>query len=190
MKSIFKYIILFLLFFSVTKDLISQVKVKGYYRKDGTYVQPHYRSNPDGNPYNNWSYPGNTNPYTGKTATGNENTYLENYYNNNSKNSTYDYSGSNLKSTTYSFSGTGNVIIYTDEGDYGEIYVFVDGEYSGYLDQYFESGEPAYYGEDATISFSVKGGYHKIEAIGKNGGFWSNSMPIYGNTNNMLKLSK
>jgi hypothetical protein len=46
------------------------VHVNGYYRKDGTYVAPHYRSNPDGNPYNNWSYPGNTNPYTGETATG------------------------------------------------------------------------------------------------------------------------
>lgn len=57
------------------------VKVKGYFRKDGTYVQPHYRSNPDGNPYNNWSFPGNTNPYTGKTATGNPDTYLKNYYN-------------------------------------------------------------------------------------------------------------
>ena len=57
-----------------------QVKVSGYTRKDGTYVQPHYRSNPDGNPYNNWSYPGNINPYTGKVAPGNADTYLDNYY--------------------------------------------------------------------------------------------------------------
>lgn len=27
--------------------------VDGYYRSDGTYVQPYIRSNPDGNPYNN-----------------------------------------------------------------------------------------------------------------------------------------
>jgi hypothetical protein len=53
------------------------VSVRGYYRKDGTYVAPHYRSSPDGNPYNNWSFPGNTNPYTGKTATGDPSTYLE-----------------------------------------------------------------------------------------------------------------
>ncbi len=57
------------------------VKVKGYYRKDGTYVQPHYRSAPDSNPFNNYSFPGNTNPYTGKTATGNVDTYLKNYAN-------------------------------------------------------------------------------------------------------------
>ena len=55
------------------------VSVRGYYRKNGTYVRPHYRSNPDGNPYNNWSFPGNTNPYTGITATGNPSTYLRNY---------------------------------------------------------------------------------------------------------------
>jgi hypothetical protein len=57
------------------------VYVRGYFRKDGTYVSPHYRSAPDGNPYNNWSYPGNVNPYTGKVAPGNPDTYLENYYN-------------------------------------------------------------------------------------------------------------
>lgn len=63
------------------------VHVKGYFRKNGTYVQPHYRSNPDGNPYNNWSFPGNTNPYTGKTATGNPSTYLKNYYKQSTTNS-------------------------------------------------------------------------------------------------------
>lgn len=50
---------------------LSQVQVRGYYRRDGTYVQPHVRSSPDGNPYNNYSYPGNTNPYTGNGSTQN-----------------------------------------------------------------------------------------------------------------------
>jgi hypothetical protein len=40
--------------------------VNGYYRKDGTYVQPYYRSDPDGNPYNNYSTKGNINPHTGE----------------------------------------------------------------------------------------------------------------------------
>jgi hypothetical protein len=57
------------------------VWVNGYYREDGTYVQGHYRSSPDGNPYNNWSFPGNINPYTGRIASGNPETYLKNYYN-------------------------------------------------------------------------------------------------------------
>ena len=46
----------------------SQVKVSGYYKKNGTYVEPYYRSSPDNSPYNNYSYPGNINPYTGKVT--------------------------------------------------------------------------------------------------------------------------
>jgi hypothetical protein len=43
--------------------------VRGYTRSDGTYVQPHYRSDPDGDPFNNYSSRGNTNPYTGQRGT-------------------------------------------------------------------------------------------------------------------------
>lgn len=32
--------------------------VNGYYRSDGTYVQGHYRSNPNGLRYDNYSYDG------------------------------------------------------------------------------------------------------------------------------------
>ena len=42
------------------------VYVRGYHRSDGTYVQPHYRTAPDSNPWNNYSSKGNINPYTGK----------------------------------------------------------------------------------------------------------------------------
>ena len=47
----------------------AQVFVPGYLRRDGTYVQPHYRSAPDHTPYNNWSTRGNVNPYTGQYGT-------------------------------------------------------------------------------------------------------------------------
>jgi len=50
----------------VSFSVLADVFVNGYHRKDGTYVKPHYRSNPDGNPYNNWSTKGNVNPYNGK----------------------------------------------------------------------------------------------------------------------------
>ncbi|WP_420150234.1 peptidoglycan-binding domain-containing protein [Spirosoma sp.] len=93
-----KISLLLLLLLSVI-ELIAQVHVRGYYRSNGTYVQPHYRSNPDGNPYNNWSYPGNTNPYTGKVATGDPDTYLRNYYN---RNSTNRNNSSTYESPTYS----------------------------------------------------------------------------------------
>ena len=45
------------------------VNVSGYVKRDGTYVQPHYRTSPDSIKTNNWSYSGNVNPYTGKVGT-------------------------------------------------------------------------------------------------------------------------
>jgi hypothetical protein len=42
------------------------VPVRGYYRKNGTYVAPHYRSGQNSLKHDNWSTRGNTNPYTGK----------------------------------------------------------------------------------------------------------------------------
>jgi hypothetical protein len=47
----------------------AEVSVRGYTRKDGTYVRPHRRTDPDGNFDNNWSTIGNTNPYTGEPGT-------------------------------------------------------------------------------------------------------------------------
>lgn len=40
--------------------------VKGYTKKDGTYVAPHNRTNPNGTQRDNWSSKPNYNPYTGK----------------------------------------------------------------------------------------------------------------------------
>jgi len=40
--------------------------VRGYVRKDGTYVQPHYRSSPNRSTLDNYSTRGNVNPYTGE----------------------------------------------------------------------------------------------------------------------------
>ena len=44
-------------------------RVRGYYRNNGTYVAPHYRSNPDSSRCNNYSTRGNVNPYTGAWGT-------------------------------------------------------------------------------------------------------------------------
>ncbi len=61
-------------------EAAKSVYVKGYYRKNGTYVRPHYRTAPDSNLYNNYSFPGNYNPNTGKTTTGDAQKYLDRYY--------------------------------------------------------------------------------------------------------------
>ena len=43
--------------------------VRGYTRKDGTYVEPHMRSNPNRSYNDNWSTNPNVNPYTGERGT-------------------------------------------------------------------------------------------------------------------------
>jgi hypothetical protein len=46
-----------------------QTLVRGYTKKDGTYVAPHYRSAPNSSRLDNYSTRGNYNPYTGKKGT-------------------------------------------------------------------------------------------------------------------------
>ena len=69
-----------LLFVSVNAEA-KKVYVKGYFRSDGTYVKPHYRTVPDGNPFNNYSFPGNYNRNKGTYTTGDSFKYLQRYYN-------------------------------------------------------------------------------------------------------------
>lgn len=73
--------IVLIIFLLISSQSISQdVFVKGYYRKDGTYVQSHYRTVPNNTINDNWSTEGNINPYTGKKGWIERNTnYLTNY---------------------------------------------------------------------------------------------------------------
>ena len=47
----------------------SSHSVRGYTRKDGTYVAPHRATNPNSTMMDNWSTKGNVNPDTGKAGT-------------------------------------------------------------------------------------------------------------------------
>lgn len=49
------------------------VFVNGYVRQNGTYVQPHMRTAPNNNAFDNYSTKGNINPYNGNA--GNVNPY-------------------------------------------------------------------------------------------------------------------
>lgn len=65
--------------FAITASAVGQVRVRGYLRKDGTYVAPHYRSAPNRTKDDNYSTRGNYNPYTGeagKTRPDYESTYV------------------------------------------------------------------------------------------------------------------
>lgn len=44
-------------------------RVRGYTKRDGTYVAPHYRSSPNSTRIDNYSTQGNLNPYNGNVGT-------------------------------------------------------------------------------------------------------------------------
>lgn len=56
MKKILMSLTVLGMVFSFAPNADAYVSVKGYYRKDGTYVKPHVRSEPNGLKYDNYSY--------------------------------------------------------------------------------------------------------------------------------------
>ena len=84
MKKIF---FLAILLASSFNFLIADTYVNGYTRKDGTYVQGHYRSSPNSTKNDNYSTYGNTNPYTGEAGTKRGDSY-------NSNSNSYNYNNS------------------------------------------------------------------------------------------------
>jgi len=66
-QALFTIIIFSILGFSL--PALADTFVNGYYKSNGTYVAPHYRSSPNSTTTDNWSTQGNTNPYTGQRGT-------------------------------------------------------------------------------------------------------------------------
>lgn len=104
------------LFFSVVS--FAQVSVRGYYKSNGTYVQPHQRTYPNATRNDNYSTIGNINPHTGKAGTQPRDSY-------NSNRSTYTQSY-----TTPSYSATptyssGNTVYTGPRG--GQYYINSNG---------------------------------------------------------------
>lgn len=54
---------------AIAGPALADTYVNGYVTKNGTYVAPHYRSDPNNTVYDNYSHDGNTNPYTGEQGT-------------------------------------------------------------------------------------------------------------------------
>lgn len=75
----------------VTTAVADDVYVNGYYKSNGTYVQPYYRTSPDDSLLNNYSTQGNVNPYTGEMGT--KSPYGGNSYYPPSQNDSYDQGG-------------------------------------------------------------------------------------------------
>ncbi len=91
MKKIAVFGILFALVICITNVFAADVNVRGYFRNDGTYVQPHVRSAPDSNPWNNYSTKGNINPYTGERGYQDPYRFQLDKPNKGSNRSNYDY---------------------------------------------------------------------------------------------------
>ncbi len=68
MKNKFNISLATLLLVSVTTAEASK-SVNGYHKKDGTYVAPHHRSDPNNTQRDNYSSKPNVNPYNGKKGT-------------------------------------------------------------------------------------------------------------------------
>lgn len=52
----------------LASSAIGQVRVRGYVRKDGTYIAPHYRSSPNSTKADNYSMRRNYSAYTGRAG--------------------------------------------------------------------------------------------------------------------------
>ena len=63
------YVALFAIFVGPIAAFAGETHVDGYYRKDGAYVAPHWRTTPDSSYNNNWSTAPNINPHTGQSGT-------------------------------------------------------------------------------------------------------------------------
>lgn len=61
-----KKLLVALIVASVSSLAAADNYVRPYVKNDGTFVEGHYKSAPDRNPYNNYSTQGNSNPYTGQ----------------------------------------------------------------------------------------------------------------------------
>ena len=55
--------------YAVPKLSGSPTHVRGYMKRDGTYVMPHYQTAPNATKLDNWTSKPNVNPYTGKQGT-------------------------------------------------------------------------------------------------------------------------
>jgi hypothetical protein len=64
-----KRFMLALVLLALSAGTFADQTVRGYTRRDGTYVAPHQRSDPNQYRYDNYSSQGNVNPYTGRQGT-------------------------------------------------------------------------------------------------------------------------
>ena len=65
---VFHFFLLFCLGLIFAQTNTKHIRISGYYKKNGTYVQPYFRTAPNSTNRDNYSTKGNVNPYTGKSG--------------------------------------------------------------------------------------------------------------------------
>jgi hypothetical protein len=96
---IFLFCFLFFCISIIGQTNPNHVKVKGYYKSNGTYVKPYFRTAPNNSNSDNFSTQGNTNPYTGQPGWIKPDSKYNTFY---YSNQTYSPSEMKLVSTTSS----------------------------------------------------------------------------------------
>ena len=120
MKQLFTILLFIITLFSFAQTNTNHVYVSGYYRSNGTYVQPHYRTAPNSTNRDNFSTRGNINPYTGQSgyiAPDNKTLSAYNTSSNNSS-STYPKTNTNKRPSSNEYSSN----IYTTTSSYGQLW--------------------------------------------------------------------
>lgn len=113
--------ILFFLFFITALSAQTNpnhVKVKGYYRSNGTYVKSHYRTAPNATNRDNFSTRGNTNDYTGKAGWVTPDNKANTTYNRSTQNNSDYQSNTTYNNTRYQSNTTYNTTNYESRTTY------------------------------------------------------------------------
>lgn len=66
---VFNYLSVAVLVIFLSNSAFAAKSVRGYTKKDGTYVAPSHRNDANKTQRDNWSSKPNSNPYTGKKGT-------------------------------------------------------------------------------------------------------------------------
>ena len=179
MKQIFTILFFFAFLFSFAQTNPNHVYVSGYYRSNGTYVQPHYRTAPNSTNRDNFSTRGNTNPYTGQAGyitpdNNTSSTYSPSSYSNSTStypNSTYKTTSTNTSNSLYNSTN-----IYTTTSSYGQLWK---------TPSQFDAIRPIQKGSSVKV-IDYSNGFYKVISNGTTG--YINSITI--NENSKMKSLK
>ena len=89
--------IMFILLTLLASNAFGDEYVRGHTTKDGTYVQPHVRTDPNQYKFDNYSSQGNSNPYNGERGTQRNEFSNPPAYNQNYGNPNYGNRGNNRR---------------------------------------------------------------------------------------------